>query len=444
MSAKFACNLIATLSQPPWTEELDWSLHTNFDWEKRVPFYAYVQPNCAAPRATEQGSLFPKFGALPTELQLRILALCPANTLFQVMHALPSLRTEASKLFWTMPNASFLIQASWLLDGGYPGFTYIELSFLQYVKRVEIEYSGEAEATICSYDEQGSTPRQELILRFWTSLIQRLPDAEEVVIVQNWTSPNSMEDQELVAHPLRMLIQACPPRIDVAAIVMEFDDSPVNTYTPLLPAKWWQRWLYQPAASGSWVKSHERWGNTTVLPPTKRFIGPVGEFQGLLYQRERHSYQKWGLWPLMIEALDRHHFDKGRNRPFTCPVPGCNTYIARVGEWSIHAAELHSQESRRGDPIALLPDELRVVFKERLGTLTEMGSELDRQHVRLFKDWTTQSKEKRREIQRKWMDQLKNDPNWNTGKKAGESRLWTRFWKQMYPTDKYCYGEVSG
>jgi hypothetical protein len=142
MSAKFACNLIATLSQPPWTEELDWSLHTNFDWEKRVPFYAYVQPNRAAPRATEQGSLFPKFGALPMELQLRILALCPANTLFQVMHALPSLRTEAPKLFWTMPNASFLIQASWLLDGGYPGFTYIELSFLQYVKRVEIEYSG--------------------------------------------------------------------------------------------------------------------------------------------------------------------------------------------------------------------------------------------------------------------------------------------------------------
>jgi hypothetical protein len=174
MSAKFACNLITTLSQPPWTEELDWSLHTNFDWEKRVPFYAYVQPNCAAPRATEQGSLFPKFGALPTELQLRILALCPANTLFQVMHALPSLRTEASKLFWTMPNASFLIQASWLLDGGYPGFTYIELSFLQYVKRIEIEYSGEAEATICPYDEQGSTTRQELILRFWTSLIQRL------------------------------------------------------------------------------------------------------------------------------------------------------------------------------------------------------------------------------------------------------------------------------
>jgi hypothetical protein len=81
MFPKFACNLIATISHPPWTEELDWSLHTNFDWEKRVPFYAYVQPSRVAPRATEQGSLFPKFGALPIELQLHILALCPANTL---------------------------------------------------------------------------------------------------------------------------------------------------------------------------------------------------------------------------------------------------------------------------------------------------------------------------------------------------------------------------
>jgi hypothetical protein len=93
MSAKFACNLIATLSQPPWTEELDWSLHTSFDWEKRVPFYAYVQPVRGAPRATKQGSLFPKFGALPIELQLRILALCPANTLFQVMPAYRGVQT---------------------------------------------------------------------------------------------------------------------------------------------------------------------------------------------------------------------------------------------------------------------------------------------------------------------------------------------------------------
>jgi hypothetical protein len=158
MHPEFACNLIATLSQPPWTEELDWSLHTNSEWEKRIPFHTYVQSNRVASRVIEQDSLFLDFGALPMELQLRILALCPANTLFQVMHASPSLRTEASKLFWALPNASFLIQASWLLDGGYPGYTYIELPFLHHVQKVEIEYSFRDEETICPYYKKESNP----------------------------------------------------------------------------------------------------------------------------------------------------------------------------------------------------------------------------------------------------------------------------------------------
>jgi hypothetical protein len=234
-----------------------------------------------------------------------------------------------------------------------------------------------------------------------------------------------------VVHPLRALIQACPAGITVAAIVMEVNNSSVSTDTPLPPTKMRQRWLYQLAAGGSWTKSHERWGNTTVFPPTKGFKGPVGEFQSLLYRRERHAYQRWGLWPLIIEALDRHHFDKGRNRPFTCPVPDCNTYIARAGAWSIHAVELHCQEWR-SDPINLLPDELGAVFRKRLDALTEMGSELERRYEQLLGERGTQSKEGRREMQRRWIDQLTNDPDWNTGRKPGEDRLWVQYWKHMY------------
>jgi hypothetical protein len=135
MLVKFACNLITTLSHPPWREELDWGLHTTIEWEKRVPFYAHVRRNGVAFGATERDSLFPEFGALPTELQLRVLALCPANTLFQVMRALPYLRAEASKLFWAAPTVFFLIKFSWLLDGGYPGFTLCDLHFLSYAQK---------------------------------------------------------------------------------------------------------------------------------------------------------------------------------------------------------------------------------------------------------------------------------------------------------------------
>lgn len=104
-----------------------------------------------------------------------------------------------------------------------------------------------------------------------------------------------------------MLIHACPLGIDVAAMVLE-EESLDGSHTPRLPTDVWQRSLYRPTAGDSWVKSHESSGNTTVLPPSKQFKGPVGEFEGLAYRRERVSYQRYGLWPLMIEALDRHFF----------------------------------------------------------------------------------------------------------------------------------------
>jgi hypothetical protein len=277
MLPQFACNLKATLSYPPWNRELDWGLHTTIKWEKRVPFNTYVQPDCMVPRATKQDSLFPKFGTLPIELQLRILALCPGNTLFQVMRALPSLRTEASKLFWATPNVSILIKASWLLDGGYAGFTHCELPFLCHVQKVEIEYCRGDNDTISSRDDEGFYARQDVILRFWTSLVQRLPEAKQVVIVQSWLNPSWWRDEEPVAHPLRMLIQACPLGIDVAAIVLE-EDSLAGIYNSFSPTDVWQRSLYRPVAGGGWMKSHEPRGNTNTNTIRKLDIESISTF----------------------------------------------------------------------------------------------------------------------------------------------------------------------
>lgn len=76
MLPRYACNLVATLSHPPWRKELDWGLYSTIEWEKRVPFHVYVQRNPGTPRILEQSNLFPQFSALLTELQLRILAYC--------------------------------------------------------------------------------------------------------------------------------------------------------------------------------------------------------------------------------------------------------------------------------------------------------------------------------------------------------------------------------
>jgi hypothetical protein len=438
MLPQFICNLIATLSYPPWTRELDWDLHTTIEWEKRVPFHAYVQRDAIAPGTSKQGSLFPQFNALPAELQLRILALCPPNTLFQVMRASSLLRVEASKLFWANPKAAFLIEALWLLEGGHPGYTFCDVPFLRHVQEVEINYCPGIDDTICPGEKPNPNTRLDLISRFWTSLVQRLPNVRRVVIVQNWATPSCWKDGEPVPYPLRMLIQACPAGIEVVAIVLE-ENASIDPHAPLPRTKKWQRSLYQPAATGGWVKSHQPWHNTTILVPAKSFNGPVGEFQRLQYEIERIRYQRYGLGPLMIEALDRYHFDKGRCIPFPCPMPSCNTVMARAGDWIVHAVELHYQAGISGQPLVGFPEQLRAVFKERADALAEKDNEVGRGYMELREDWNTHGKQRRREIQRRWIDQLKNDPAWETGEKPGESRLWTRFWQSMHPTMEFYY-----
>lgn len=423
----FACNLLTATSLPPWKEGLDWGLYTTLEWEKRVPFHAYVCNSPTLTPADRRIYSFPQFSKLPSELQLRILALCPAHTLFQWMHVSSNLRIEASKLFWATPNASFLVEARWLLDGAYPGDTNCDLSFLFHVRQIEIAYHSGTHEVICPLDDDERVlVRQDFITRFWESVARILPNTQRVVISQNWETPLWWKDTEPIAQPLRLLMQAHPPEIEVAVLTLE-RTNPTDTNIQVPPTKKWRRSLYQPVVGGGWERSDEKWRRTTILVPPKPFNGPVGEFQRCAYKGENARYQKAGLWPLMIEALDRNHFDKGRNVPFTCPFSGCDTYFIRAGEWTVHAIDLHCQAWRAGDPMPFLPDELRAAFEEKVNFLDETLDKIRRQYDRLREDFYEQDGQKRIEIRRRWMHQLQDDALWNTGENAEESRLWQTF-----------------
>ncbi|KAH7093586.1 hypothetical protein FB567DRAFT_515715 [Paraphoma chrysanthemicola] len=436
MLEQYACNLNAMLSHPPWQRDLDWSLHSTIKWEKRIPFQAYVRRDPIAAPPLINGSQFPQFSALPAELQLRILSFCPANTLFQVMRVSSTLRFEASKLFWTNPEAFFLIKAHWILDGGYAGDTTIDLRFLYHVQKVEIAYCLGYDQAIGD-DGQASTP-QDQAATFWRTLVQRLPSAKQVVILQNWRIPWWWQEDGPVARPLRMLLQACPNDIEGAALVLE-ESTAADELTSVLPTQRYHRSLYQLRAGGGWVKSRKTCHTSTILIPPKQFNGVVGRYHKLAYDVKRGRYQKYADWPLMIEALDRHHFEKKRDMPFICPFPNCDTHIAKAGTWTVHAVERHCMEWSKDTLMNLLPDELRATFKKRNDTRSEEEKQLDMEYRKLFEDWNAQGKHKRKETQHAWMNQLKNDPAWDTGEEAGKSRLWTQYWQRMHPTDKYSY-----
>lgn len=111
------CNLYTTVSYPPWPESSHRECYVTEGGEKRIPFHAYIQSSDGCASSSSSGSTL--FNRLPQELQLHILSMCSASSLFQLMRVSSRLRVEASKLFWAKEDAYFLVQTSWLLEGAY-------------------------------------------------------------------------------------------------------------------------------------------------------------------------------------------------------------------------------------------------------------------------------------------------------------------------------------
>ncbi|USP76450.1 hypothetical protein yc1106_03724 [Curvularia clavata] len=398
-------------------------------WEKRTPFHLLIRPSPSIPCGQNQPTLA-RFCTLPAELQVYILTFCSADTLFQLMDVSSALRLEASKIFWADPTLYFLIEADWLLNGGYPGYTCYDLAFLEHVQQVQIEYSLEIGDFICPQEDEDVWVRQDLITTFWGSFTQRFPNAKRVMINQNWGTPPWWQDDSSLSQPVRLLISSCPPMLKISALVLE-KISFANNMSFGSESERWYRSLYQITASGRWVGNRLEKHPITVLMPTKRLDGPVGEFKAIRHNADRISLKKHALWPLMIEAIDRCYFSKGKAIPFVCPFSSCGARFLKAGEWTAHAIGWHAQAWRIGDPVDILPQSLREIFKEKIDAMKKERERIDKQYRKLFSNWNEQGKQQQQELERAWMAQLEVDKIWETGKKPRESMLWTEFLEQM-------------
>jgi hypothetical protein len=406
------------------------------DGEERIPFHLYVQPNAVESCSSLHTSSSPDFNKLPAELQLRILAFCSAPTLYQIMRT-SMLRNEAAKLFWADLNTYYLVEASWLFGGGYPGYTCYDLSFMSYVQNVEIEYEPGSDDKIGpTGDNDGLELNYKRAQDFWTTFQTRFPRAKRVVVNQNWESLSIRQhDDEPVACCLKVLIEACPIEIDVLAFVLVEVGSGGCKRTARPVANNWHRVLYQLADDGGWKKvTTSGFKRKTILMPPKRFHGPVGGFEGLKYESGRIQLQQIGLGALAIEALDRHYFDREDPEPFHCPVSGCNVYLEKAGQWTQHAAEAHSTDLMMKSRFDILPNALQRIFEQRKNSLEQEEEAVGMKLRDIYSDWNEEEGKKRRELERGWIYQLENDKAWDTGIKGTESELWERFTTIMDPT----------
>lgn len=257
--------------------------------EQLVPFHLCVQPSAVQICSSSQISSFPQFGKLPAELQLRILALCSAPTLFQAMRVSSTLRIEASKIFWAAPDTYFYTEDWRLLEGGsHPDHICHDLPFLAHVQNVEVEYHDGADNKIGPLrkfvpgEPRIMDIRHDLVRDFWKSLKKRFPNVKRVVINKHWESPPHRKDTKPVLWCLEILVRSCPPEIEASAFILEEKSLLIDASTTTPRLKKWQRPLYQPTADGGWEKVSSDWNRKTILMPMKRFQGLVGEFERLM------------------------------------------------------------------------------------------------------------------------------------------------------------------
>lgn len=436
MHPEYRCNLLETLSLPPWKQEQDWNLHLVCTGEKQIPFSSYVRPTTgtAANDLVVGGcTSFCSFSTLPAELQLYILSFCSASTLFQLMHASPTLRAEASKHFWANPNAYFHVSAYWLLEGGYPGYQCCDAALLQNVQNIEIEYPPYMNGRIWERHDEEIHIRQDRINTFWKSVKRIFPQLKRAIFNQNGEAV-IWGGTEVVPSPLRALIQASPFTIQISAFVTETQplrDGDNSSTNALPPAKSWRRSIYQLTGSNEWTRLESK-HSQTILPPVKRISGLLGEYWELRERCLRFGLQQDGLWLLGIEALDRLHFDNGRNDPFSCPWPGCDAYFGKAGEWTIHAIESHHTESRK---YHMFPDEIKERLGNRAERIQKSGEEARVRFNAIRDEWNNAGMDKRTEIERVWVEQL--NAMWGIKMSAGESKLWTDFVEWTSPSWGY-------
>ena len=357
------------------------------------------------------------------------------------MRASSMLRIESSKLFWAHPSASFLLSDTWLLGGGHAGRTCHDLVFLGCAQNVEIEIN-------CLHDKlwpehevddpsRSEDMRQNVVGTMWTALRKRCPRVKRVVFNQQIMSGTDVEGTGNVPECLEVLIRACPKDIVAEAFIVEEREGRHwnnGTYSNFYKVEC-RTAHYRPLEGGSWEELEPTAKQYAVLVPGRLFRGPVGHFEKNYFLFRRRVVQEYAFWPLAIEALDRHHFDGGRNNAFQCPKTDCDVVFTKPGEWTIHAATTKHGWARIEDGLFdILPTELRTVFEAKYNQMEAKREELSEESIKTFNNWNDRGEEKRKEMEQEFLQQLENDEDWATGEQAVEHQIWKNFIKAMDPT----------
>jgi hypothetical protein len=423
------------------------NLKTCHDWRCKpiIPFYLYVERSIST--ALDSKDFF-WFGQLPIELQYRVLRSCDASTLFSLMHTTSTLRTEAGKLFWSQQDTWYRCDAAFFtVMGGSPGPSMTCTKFSKNVQQLDIlfttlwnefeEAKPDAQighAAVPAYNlkwERMSVSSK--MLTFWKTIKERFPSVKQVVFSDHFPiEAAENKDQRAPSNPNYVaLIRACPPSFDLKAFVCLTN---------------WVRFRYDDidrlyrlgtGPQVSWELVDDDFTRKVVIPGAKKFEGPVGKFQKLVYHKQVVQARATGKRQVMMDLWIK--YELGNNPAIcVCPKEECATPFSTLKEWKSHVlTERHDivksgslSETEYRSPQGL-DQGMKDAVQNAWDVLDEAWDHLAVHTAIHEEQYGDEWSSTRRQYELAFLAQLELDPEWEGSGPVKKRFIWQHLQREM-------------
>ena len=385
--------MVRAIAYGNWKQPIDANIlgvETTWLGEIRIPFACHIRQrsSTAAPDAS-----FHQFARLPAELQLHVLRCCDKPTLFRLMQTSHPIRTEASKLFFSDPEAWYWVESYWLKDGGHPSDALHDIDFLHCIQRLHVEFD------LMDKD----TWTDENIHNLWRRVQSLFPQANYVMLSidlddsTRFSDYSSTSKSEPPVELHRRICQLCPSEINVFASVLRRDDR--------LKRKLWRRAIIQKDDDETQELDECRdHPGPSITVPHKPFRGQVGTCQYLWYHGCAITSQKRALRVLRLAAMERYHFHE-RYEAFKCPAPDCDAWFEGPEEYTTHVAMTINHH----DDSCVLPEPYQALFADEEKRLEQLSQgELEILEP-FMKWWGKYGSEERKVAEEEFLHELEHE-----------------------------------
>jgi F-box associated protein len=393
--------------------------------DPHIPFYAYVKPSTSLKHAE-----FSFFYDLPTEIQLMILQLCDASTLFSLMRTCSQIRTLANPLFWSHDSTWYHIPLIWIVSNRKPSpLPPVCVDFLHRIENVEfnchhISKHKWRSNLLGDWDthETDSVLNDKAANAFWKRFLTMYPFIKRVV-VSNCAYPIT---PSLVYDEYRALLRVAPSSVSVfLALGMEAKiDMPKDLG------------LLRLDNESQLILVEQHWSRHRVLPPRENVTGVVGKFLRFHWKKCDLARRRAALRHLRNEVYEKYHFDGGRQIPLVCTHCCDGQEFNQAREYIRHlralrptknriwSRKLQIEESDFTSPLpAALEKQLAAIELDHI----RIEQDLKAQRGQLQEEWGEVESEKRQVYEEKFLGQLQSDPHYNCGANPAQSEIFLDF-----------------